>query len=239
MIPDTYGWLVLDLLLAFAWFVFYFRNPWMRHPMVILGLICVPYAFAEVVYIPKYWNPPSVLDVMFAYSGRAARLEIEAFLCAFIIAGVAAFIYASATRRSSQAINHLRPFSGGRWIVTLLPYMVCPLLYFTVLNKDIAMAGYLALAIGGFAKTIIRPSLFRQTLYGGFLFLFYYMFVFEIFILLFPGYVDRVWTMQNLSGTLVWGIPIEEIWWGLGFGFYASGLYEYISDTELKPNLNS
>ncbi|HEX9705743.1 MAG TPA: lycopene cyclase domain-containing protein, partial [Gemmatimonadales bacterium] len=87
----------------------------------------------------------------------------------------------------------------------------------------------LALALGALAAVVCRPDLTRNTLIGGALFLVLY----AVFMLglrwLAPGYIEAVWNLAALSGVLVYGIPLEELLFGLTFGMYWSGAYEHLT----------
>jgi hypothetical protein len=238
MISDQYGWLIFNVLMALMWVVFYIMYPWCRNIMLKLGLLCCPYAFAEIVYIPKYWNPPSVFDITTLFFNKLVRIEVEAFICAFIVAGVGGVIYSVFTNQRVQPFKQ-RPQKFYEifvhWLVVLSPYFLCPLLYFTVCNRNIAYAGCIALLLGALLRIIVRPDLKKQTLAGGIMFLCYYTVAFKCFDLLAPGYITRVWNLANLSGIMLIGLPIEEFYWGISFGCYASGLYEHLAWSHLKP----
>jgi len=44
-----------------------------------------------------------------------------------------------------------------------------------------------------------------------------------------PGYIERVWNLDELSGVMPVGIPLEELLFGLAFGMYWSGIYEHFT----------
>jgi len=87
----------------------------------------------------------------------------------------------------------------------------------------------LALALGALGAVACRPDLKRNTLIGGVLFLaLYSAFMFGLRWLA-PGYIAAVWNLPALSGGLVYGIPLEELLFGLTFGMYWSGVYEHLT----------
>ncbi len=65
-----------------------------------------------------------------------------------------------------------------------------------------------------------------RTWIGGLLFLGYY----AAFLLALewsaPGYIERVWNLEALTGIAFFGLPIEELLSAFGFGMYWSGVYE-------------
>jgi hypothetical protein len=86
-----------------------------------------------------------------------------------------------------------------------------------------------ALALGALAAVGCRPDLIRNTLVGGMLFLGLYA-VFMLGLRWFaPGYIEAVWNLPVLSGALIYGIPLEELLFGLTFGMYWSAVYEHVT----------
>jgi hypothetical protein len=87
----------------------------------------------------------------------------------------------------------------------------------------------LALALGALGSVACRPDLIRNTLVGGVLFFLLYG-AFMLGLRWFtPGYIEAVWNLRALSGGLVYGIPLEELVFGLTFGMYWSGVYEHLT----------
>ena len=66
------------------------------------------------------------------------------------------------------------------------------------------------------------------------LFTAFYLLYFFWFILYAPGYVIQVWNIQAISGLLIAGIPLEEILFALGFGFFWSGIYDLYAWRKLE-----
>jgi len=44
-----------------------------------------------------------------------------------------------------------------------------------------------------------------------------------------PGYIEHVWNLPQLTGILVWGIPMEELMFGFTFGMYWASVYEHLT----------
>ena len=69
---------------------------------------------------------------------------------------------------------------------------------------------------------------------SAFMFLFLYFAYFLTLIAIAPGYVEKVWNLQAITGILILGIPIEELLFALSFGFIWSSIYEHLSWKKLK-----
>ncbi len=83
--------------------------------------------------------------------------------------------------------------------------------------------------IGTIAGLLCRPDLLRKTWIGGLLFLGFY----TVFLLGLewsaPGYIEEVWNLPALSGFVPFGLPLEELLFGLTFGLYWAGVYEHFA----------
>jgi len=44
-----------------------------------------------------------------------------------------------------------------------------------------------------------------------------------------PGYIERVWSLGNISGVILAGIPLEEYLFAFTFGMLWSSYYEHIT----------
>jgi len=104
---------------------------------------------------------------------------------------------------------------------------VFPVLYLLPVNP--IYPGIAAMIVGSIATVLCRPDLKSKTWVGGVVFTLYY----AVFVLglewLAPGYVDRVWSLDDLSGVLLGPIPLEELAFALAFGMYWSGVYDHFT----------
>ncbi len=102
-----------------------------------------------------------------------------------------------------------------------------PVLYLLPVNP--IYPGIAAMIVGSIATVLCRPDLKSKTWVGGVVFTLYY----AVFVLglewLAPGYVDRVWSLDDLSGVLLGPIPLEELAFALAFGMYWSGVYDHFT----------
>ena len=65
--------------------------------------------------------------------------------------------------------------------------------------------------------------------FGGVLFLLYYAVFLVGLEVTAPGYIDRVWNLQDLSGLSVFFMPVEELLFAIAFGMYWAGVYEHFT----------
>ena len=69
---------------------------------------------------------------------------------------------------------------------------------------------------------------------GILMFLFY-----KIWIALYPNIIQHWWKLENISGILILGVPLEEIIWGFSWGIVGGTIYEFVRGTSFKNLTNT
>ena len=90
------------------------------------------------------------------------------------------------------------------------------------------------MVVGGLFTWYCRPELKKKMLVSAMIFLGIYFVYFLTLIALYPNYVEQVWNLQDISGILIVGIPLEEILFGVSFGFFWSSVYEHFTWRKLQ-----
>jgi hypothetical protein len=230
MIPDQYAWAIWSLAFLIPWGALFWRLPTQRRPMLWASVFTMPFGLTEPLFVPSYWNPPSLFDL-----ARTTGFDIESLVFSFGIGGVAAVLYNAMTRRLLEAIHadhrRGRRHRLHRWALTA-PFLAFVPLYFLPWNP--INAALVAMGIGSAAAVLCRPDLTVKTLATGALFLGYYI----LFLLGLewsaPGYIARVWNLEALSGIRLGFLPLEELLFAVAFGMYWAGIYEHVTWTRLR-----
>lgn len=226
--PFHYVWLIWSSAFLLPWTVLYVANPDMRRVMWRASLATAVFGLTEPLFVPEYWNPPSLFDL-----AQRTGFDLESLIFSFAIGGVGVVLYNTATRtRVAPVPVSGRVLSRHRWhrAALLLPPATFVPLALLPWNRIYAAIG--ALLIGSVASVICRPRLARKTLVGGLLFVgLYAVFVWGLEWLV-PGYIASVWNLADLSGVLLGAVPLEELLFAAVFGMYWSGIYEHLTWTE-------
>lgn len=225
MIPEQYIWFVWSTAFLIPWALLYIAFPAYRRAMVWASLFTMPFGLTEPLFVPEYWSPPSLFNL-----ALRTGFDIESLIYCFGIGGVGAVLYNVLTRRRLAPISGAEkqlPLHRYHLLALTTPFIAFPVLYPLPWNP--IYPGIVAMVIGAAANIVCRPDLKNKTWIGGVLFLGYYALFFWGMELTAPGYVDRVWNLEALSGIKVLGLPLEEILFAAAFGMYWSGVYEHFT----------
>jgi hypothetical protein len=220
-----YVWLLWSSAFLVPWALVCATAPAFRSRMLRVSLATSPLGLTEPIFVPEYWNPPSLFGL-----AQRTGFDLESLIFCFAIGGLGAFGYHVLARRALAPVpQHERHLSRHRYhrFALAAPFVVFPPLYLLPWNP--IYAGIAALAIGGIANVLCRSDLLRNTLIGGALFAGLYTVFMILLLVSAPGYVETVWNLAALSGWSVGGIPLEELAFGFGFGMYWAGIYEHFA----------
>lgn len=223
--PYHYTWLIWSAAFLLAFLIVYILSPQQRSTMLLAGAATAPFGLTEPLFVPEYWNPPSLFEL-----AQRTGFDIESLVFTFAIGGVAATMYNALTRRRlsrvSAAAHSLRRHRIHA-IALLTPGIAFILI--SAFGWNVIYPAILAMATGAVAAVLCRPDLLRQTLIGGSLFLGYYAVFMLGLVLSAPRYIEQVWNLPALSGVRLLGIPLEELLFGFAFGLFWSGVYEHLT----------
>ena len=228
-----YAWLLWSLLLLGIWAVVYalFKNREGRREMLIVSFWTSLLGFTEPIFVPSYWNPPSLFDL-----AHRTGFDIESIVFSFAMGGIAVtlydWIFAPHHFAMSNVEQHNLRHRYHWWALASAPIIFVVLLIATSFNP--IYSSFIALIAGGLATWYCRPDLKKKMIASAFLFFGLYFFYFLTLIVVYPGYVERVWNLDALSGMLILGIPLEEMMFAFGIGFLWSSVYEHFAWRTLK-----
>ncbi len=224
MIQFHYVWLVWAFLFLIPWSVLFIAFPIHRKIMLHVSLATMPFGLTEPLFVPKYWNPPTLFDL-----AQRTGFDLESLIFCFGIGGVGSVLYSILAHRHDIVVGEVekqQPLHRHHYKALISPVITFLVLYFLPWNP--IYPSIAAMAVGAVATILCRPDLKTKTWIGGLLFLVYYFVFFIALIATAPGYVERVWNLPALSGILLFGIPLEELLFALTFGLYWSGVYEHL-----------
>lgn len=229
---ENYAWFIWSLGFLSLWGIFYIARPSARQQILRMSLFTAPLGLTEPLFVPAYWNPPTLFDL-----AQRTGFDIESLIFCFSIGGIATVLY-----EMVMPIRHVpmhkdekrNPHHRFHLLALTSPVIVfVPLILFTSMNA--IYPGILAMFTGTMASLWCRPDLKSKIWVGGGIFLALYFLFFQLLYLSFPGYVEKYWAIDALSGIITLGIPIEEYLFALTFGLMWSSLYEHLLWQRIVP----
>ena len=199
--------------------------------MIWSSVFTMPFGLTEPLFVPEYWNPPSLFNL-----AQKTGFDIESLIFCFAIGGVGAVFYNVLTQNKVQSMEsaELKNLLHRHHRKALLsPFVVFILFVFLPWNP--IYPGILAMFVGAIATALCRPDLKKKTWLGGLLFLGYYIVFLKGLDWSSPGYIERVWNLDVLTGILIFAMPVEELFFAFGFGMYWSGVYEHFTWKTIEP----
>ena len=225
MISDQYVWLVWSSAFLVPWLAAYATFPRHRKVMLWASVFTAPFGLTEPLFVPEYWNPPSLFDL-----ARTTGFDIESLIFSFGIGGVGAVLYNVLTGRMMLSVPAVERDASRHkvhgWAIAA-PFVSFPILSLFPWNP--IYPAIIALALGAAGAVVCRRDLFKKTWVGAILFLAYYTLFLVGLELTAPGYIERVWNLGALSGISVVGYPMEELLFAAIFGAYWSTVYDHFT----------
>lgn len=220
-----YTWLLWAAVFLLLWALLFIARPALRRPMLWASALTAPFGLTEPLFVPAYWNPPSLFDL-----AQRTGFDVESLIFCYAIGGLGVAGYRALAPVPLRRLDHherLSPRHRWHFLALASPFLVFVSLL--PLGWNPIYPGIVAMGAGAVATVLCRPDLWRNTLFGGGVFLALY----AAFLLglkwLWPGYIEAVW---NFDALLAWrpaGLPAEDLLFGFVFGMYWSSVYEHIT----------
>ncbi len=184
--------------------------------MLVFSLWISLFGLTQPLWVPEYWKPPSIFNL-------PLKFDVESIIFSFGTGGIAVEVY----RRFFPVISasttkhkyHLLVLCSG-------PVAFVFLLITTRMNH--IYSAIIAMAIGGLFSYFFRPDLRKRMFVSAGLCTALYFGYFLLLVVMFPGYIERVWNLKAISGILIAGVPVEELIFAVCLGFLWPSVYEYI-----------
>jgi hypothetical protein len=231
-----YAWFTWSILLLLMWTLVYrsLRSPQSRREMLVVSLWTSLLGLTELLFVPAYWNPPSLFDL-----AQRIHLDVESLLFSFGVGGLTVVIYEwlfpMRHATASAGERHMRRHRLHIFALLTAPLLFVALVGATRMNP--IYSAILSLMGGGLATCYCRPDLMPKMAGSAFLFLGFYFAYLLTLVVIYPDYVRLVWNLPALSGVLVLGIPVEELAFAFSLGFLWSSVYEHLKWQKLTREI--
>ncbi|MFB6190103.1 MAG: lycopene cyclase domain-containing protein [Candidatus Nanohaloarchaea archaeon] len=223
-------YLVGTLILLVPWTAFYAYREDLRRKIIFSSLLCLPTGVLELLYVPGYWNPQPLL----AFSAMGLHFDIESFIYAFAIGGVAAGAYETLMGKHLEPVQEIKDESHSMVLVGLI---VSTVAIFSTVFDSFMFPTLAGLAVGSLSIVTMRHDLLEESILGGALFLaIHSMTILLLDPLLFQGWVTKTWTVSGFLGRELFTLPYGDMLFSFLFGTFWTPLYEDLKGYRVKED---
>lgn len=99
-----YVWLIWASAFLVPWLLLWFTYPRDRTIMLRASVMTMAFGLTEPVFVPEYWNPPSLFDL-----AQRSGFDLESFVFTFAIGGIGVTL----SRRVRAGLRRSRLARGG------------------------------------------------------------------------------------------------------------------------------
>src|SRR3989344_1124122 len=227
----VYEYLIGVIILGFFWILLYFKNKNLRREMIFGGIlyssVIIPLVlltkflsnFIKIswIWIPDYYNPKELFDLGLKIGGG-----IEDILFIFFAGGIITIFYEALYKREPTK-SHIKGH-----LLSIIGFIISYLIIAVSFNFDIIYNLVISSLVGFIIIIIQRKDLIKHSLKGAVAFTIFYFLFMVFYSVLFPNSVNTYWTLKNISGILVFNVPIEEFLYSISFGLMWAPMYEYV-----------
>ena len=121
-----YVWLIWSSAFTLLWLMLYALAPGVRRIMLNASLLTVAFGLTEPIFVPAYWNPPTLFNL-----AQRTGFDIESLIFCFAIGGIGVAWYGAVSVTSERVVGNPERHSGRhRWhlLALITPFPIFLLL---------------------------------------------------------------------------------------------------------------
>jgi hypothetical protein len=217
----TSTYLIGSLLMLIVWVVLFLLRRDLRARMSVVSVLvaCLGMVMSFAVWTKDWWTPATVTRTV---------VGPEDALFGFAMGGVLYALYPVLFRKR---------FVPGPARNTVATTGIVALTAGSGAAVSAASSSWVAFAVasslGAATVMVLRPRLVRYALGTAALVTMVAVPIYLVALAIDPGLVARYWVMENLTGFLLIGIPVEDLLWFFTAGLLVGPLVAFWEDAEL------
>lgn len=227
LISYRFTYLFGSLLFMVYWLYFWIRFKENRKQMLIFGVIfgALGPISGALWFTSDWWYPDTVLGY---------KAGIEDALLGFSHGGISSVVYLLFYKEKGDKNLKINIYRG---IVLFSLVSLITMFIFLVFRINSFYANCIGIVAGMIFVFIQRRDLLGISFLSGILMMIFSVPVYAFLSYLSPGWVEQAWMLDNLSGIVWMGAPIEDLAWYFFVGASISIMYPYF--VGLKYELRS
>lgn len=95
------AWLIWSAAFLVPWAMLFFARPALRRCKLWCSVLTAPFALTEPLFVPEYWNPPSLFDL-----AHRTGFDTESLVFSFVIGGLAVAGYRALAPAPERSFHH-------------------------------------------------------------------------------------------------------------------------------------
>ncbi len=214
-----YAWFIWSLIILVVWGIVYLslKSKESKEKMLQVSLATSVLGLTEPIFVPEYWNPPSLFDL-----AVKTGFDIESLIFSFAVGGLAVVLYEWIFHTRHTNLTHIeKHYPRHKFhLFALLSAPLMFIIFFFATTLNPIYTTIIALFAGGITTWYCRPDLVKKMFVSSLLFLVLYFLFFETLVIVYPNFVEKYWNLKVLSGIIIFGIPLEELIFALSLGFF-------------------
>ena len=223
---ETYPYLAGCLFAILLFMVCILLAKEQRRPMLLSALLFTPFALTAIILVPSYWRPKLLWDLI---------VGVEDVIFCFVNGGIVWFVSAHFIKDRLMLPGKFRPL-----MKRYMKYSLFGSITFSALF--LAGFGFLWSTLGsiytlGFMLLYTRRRLWPLALCGTGTSLALYSLILKLMFYSWPHFIQQ-WNLPSLSG-FIFGLPVEELLWALGFGFTWPLFMAHVFDVQIRPSAST
>jgi Lycopene cyclase len=192
-----YAYLTGAMIIFPVWLALFLIKKSNRGSMVLVGLyvvlLAIPLEF--IWFLKDYWNPLKYVSV-------ATFLYQEAMF-AFFIGGIVSAVYVIPERRG-------RNFKLTNLIMPIVILMLAMLIFTNGLRLNSIYSCDIGFGITVLMILCLKKDLIKKSIISSLSGIVITIVGYKILLMIYPNLIKDWWRLNNTSGILLWGIPLED-----------------------------
>lgn len=216
----TYSYFVYVGMLALIWLVIFLLRKDLRKQQIIFSIFTAPLApiTQYLWFYHDYWRP----EYIYGFNIGKIPTGVEELLFAFFVGGIAGVIYEVVFRKKR---NFGKPRHGTTLSLFALGFISSAILI--ALGVNSIWATSISLIIVATIMISIDRDLIRDAIYTSIFLTIMAIFLYLLWMQLYPGVIQEFWIVSSFSGIEFLGIPLEELAWFFSAGLCGGVFYEF------------
>lgn len=219
LIPYKFTYFSGTLLFMAYWLYFWIKFKDNRRQMLLFGVIFAVLGPVSGVlwFTADWWYPDTILGY---------KTGIEDVLLGFSHGGISSVIFLLFFREKHDLKLKINIFRG---IILFSLVMLITVIVFLFFNINSFYANCIGIATGMIYVFAQRRDLLFISFLSGIMMMIFSVPVYALLSFLSPGWVETAWMLDNLSGIVWMGAPIEDLAWYFFVGASISIMYPYFT----------